>query len=241
MTELRGSGPREISNAEAFAIKMAKQKGALLAGNTPQIADDVRAGMSIGEIAKKYDVAREFGVTDQIAYSITKAALDTFFSPEERKAIFAPRLRQVSRQVGLESMANGVGLFGRSPEKRKADSRSAGQVGGAVSKELGKGIFSSKRKEYDALRSNRGRVDGWRGGKIVDGMDEAEYTLSLLGDPSFRHPIGHSKAGHPDVVKITRYVNEKYGNNRSINATKHFFANDIERTKNRIAKGYQKD
>jgi general stress protein YciG len=176
-------------------------------------------------IAQKYKVAEEFGVTEVIATSIVKKALQTLLTPDERKELYTPRVRESQRAAGLRDKELGVKLFGRSPEKMRADSQRAG----TAAKEKGTGIFAMTREQLSELGKKAGnapREGGWFKRKIVDGMDEGTYALSLLSDPEFK-PV----SGPPDYTKIMEAVNAKYGNNRSRSATKGFYENERVREK----------
>jgi hypothetical protein len=50
------------------------------------------------------------------------------------------------------------------------------------------------------------RPGSWFSGKLVDGIEEGNYVLSILNKPEYAYPIGHPSAGTPDYTKITEAV-----------------------------------
>lgn len=219
-------GPREMAAAEMHAVRLVEEHGPTLAAECPEIVEDARTITTL-EIAQKYDVAGRFGVTETIAKSIVKKAIQTLLTADERKELYSPRILEAKRAAGQRSKEQGTALFGRSPEKKTADSQRAA----AVAKEKGVGIFAMTKEQLSEAGKKAGnapRTGGWFKGREIEGMDEGTYALSLLNNPEFRSP-----SGPPDYTKIMGAVNERYGNNRSRSATKGFFENERVRQKKR--------
>lgn len=218
--------------AERFAIRKIKECGPQLAEEYPEIVEDARKGMKFAEIAEKYHVADKYGVNDKIALSIVREALQTLLSQEERKAIYEPRLTEVRRRTGSKTKEQGIGLFGRSPEKRVADSKQSS----ARAKEMGVGIFAMTREQLQSAGRRGAEViksNSWFSDPIIDGMSSGQYALYLYEQPEYRRGPDDRFAGSPDYTKIMNAVNSKYGKDFSREATKGFFENERVRRKKR--------
>lgn len=214
--------PHEFtSDAEKFARIIVQENGPKLAESNPEIAEDAREGLSPGEISTKYAIAEHFNVSEKIAYSIVATALRCLLTIEEREKIYTPRVRAIRSKLGQTLKENEKGIFGRSLEQRKADSKKANEV----NKSMGVGIHAFTKEQLSEAGKKGGaspREGGWKGGKIVDGMDEGAYVLFLLEKEEFLHPKGTSNAGQPDYVKIMEAVNRKFENSRSLKAVSSF-------------------
>ena len=233
MSETRGR-PMDVSRSEAekFALRRINECAPDFALNHPQIVEDLRI-MTLEDVAKKYNVEELFSVTLQIAKGIVNRAIRIILTPEEIKELYGPRLIKLHREVGLNSFANGTGLFGITAEERKAASIKAGR-GGSVTLERGVGLFGMDREARVAAskKAHAVRGDGWFDGKIVDEMNEGTYAKHLASLSEYQISSGQFK-GSPDYTKIMNAVNLLYGKNRSRSATKGFFENEKVRAKNK--------
>ena len=216
------------SQAEIFAIKKVNECGPQFASSHPQIIEDAPK-ITLAEIARKYNVAGLFGVTEKIALSIVKKALQVLLPAETRKELFEPRLTETKKRTGTQTLEEGIGVFGMT-ESEHSD---AGKTGGSAARDRKKGIFKITDHEefreaarFASKKSNEvAHSNYWFGGKIVDGMDRGTYALHLASLPEYQLAKGQF-VGSPDYLKIMAAVNEKYGTNHSRTATKGFFENE---------------
>lgn len=217
--------------AERFAIQKVNECGPQFASSHPEIIEDAPK-MSSAEIAKKYNVEKLFGVTEKIASSIVKKALQELLSADAQKELFAPRLTETKKRTGTRTFEERIGVFGMT-ETEKSD---AAKAGGSAARDRRKGIFkitdpeefrmaakTASKKSNEIPHSN-----SWFGGKIVNGMDRGTYALYLASLSEYQLVKGQF-VGSPDYSKIMTAVNERYGTNHSRKATKGFFENEKAR------------
>jgi len=217
------------SESEKKALQLINEYGPQFAEKFPNIVEDVRNGLTIKEIAKKYKVCEMFGVTDAIARSIVAFATRKHVSPEERDFIYSPARVDRAHKNALTTMRNKTGLFGMTQEQR----HSAGVAAGNKSKELGRGIFAMTSKQLsEASRkgSEKPKSNSWFFGEKINGMLEGEFANFLASLPEYQLNTGYYK-GSPDYTKIADAVNVVYGRNRSRSSTKGFFENEKVRAK----------
>lgn len=230
--------PEEIikGEKEKMALFLVRKFGPQFAEKHPEIVQDVRDGMAITEIAKKYKVEEIYGVTSEIARGIVGHAIRSLMSPEERDFIYAPKRSETGRYVGLKTMREKKGLFGMTPEQMVA----AGKAGGAKCRALGKGVFAMTSEELSAASrkgNEKPKSDSWFAGEKINGMTEGDFANYLASLPEYQLDSGYFK-GSPDYTKIADAVNVVYGRNRTRSATKGFFENEKVRARR---KAHHKD
>ncbi|PIR74354.1 MAG: hypothetical protein COU35_02795 [Candidatus Magasanikbacteria bacterium CG10_big_fil_rev_8_21_14_0_10_47_10] len=224
---------RIISGKEIFALRLIDQHSNKVLADNPGILDDIAGGeLSTEEIAIKYEVARKYGVTPEIAKSIIKGIGQREFSAEERAKIFEPRVRESRQRGGYTTLAAGTGVHGLTESQRRDASHKAGSVAGPQSYKERFGLFGL---DKETLRkriasSMRGKETSWfNPNNVRDGKTEAEYALFLVSQPDYQLHKGDVVS--PDYTKIMGAVNAIFGRNRSRAAVKGFFENEKMRNR----------
>lgn len=190
--------------ARVLAVMKSLELAVQLQRDLPGIAQDYRDGMFASEIISKYGITRRYGVTPNVAKTAVYSALkgyegmgqvglrvDSFkglVGESELENLASEHSVRSGHEMGTLAYKRGVGIHGRTPEKRSEDGRrsglKSGSIGGRATYEKGVGMFArSEAQKFNDRSLGRRRMmelglgihgrtpeqmteDGIKGGKI---------------------------------------------------------------------------
>jgi hypothetical protein len=188
------------------AIAFAKDVGKLIAENHPLIADDYKNGKTQEEIVSNYDLVRENNITEKIAITAVRYALNELLQKKELQ-----RLEYEHQQKGgIETVVNG-----------------GAKKGGQSSYEQHVGVHALSHQE----KVSAGREGGLKGGcegVLAKGLtpwlpEEKECFLDLCTNPSYLYGSG-LHLGQPNYNQIADELEDKFGILRTPIALKRAYA-----------------
>jgi hypothetical protein len=232
MSEIPFFGNENLTNETIENTIIFKSKiGLKIKSDIPQIAEDYKNGLTLSELAVKYDIQTRYGLSSsKIAEgSVRVAIVGVEKGPIRFEGLITDKSllqrlntkhkQKAAGKVGALSHRDRTGIFSQTSEQLTI----LGRTNGELTKKQGIGIHALTKNE----RISTGKMGVESRGFTPYNREEVDLIQELLKDPEYR-----LKDGRTDTNKIAATLNSKIHNGQEIR-TKYTISSFLSKEKSK--------
>ena len=178
-----------VESKNASAIKIAADLGRKIQREYPHVAEDYSGKYFLREIVERYDIPTKYSIGKKLAVNAVRYALKGYSGGFEVEAYTGLIKKEEFRELSQRKVIDN----------------------GNRNKEQHEGIFGLD-EETEKLRiENSAEAKGI----VLWSIKEFQDTYRMYQDPNYKFKEGRNK-GKPNLIEISRELNAKYHNNKSV-------------------------